>query len=101
MPVPAESSPELTGDIELSIEQAALLISEAREVWETMVERGVADRRESEPLPRGIFRCGQAMRLIPTLALLMYEKYPELRDDEVMQQALLSAHVQSPFHSVN
>lgn len=74
--------------LSLSIDEAGLLLAEAVQVMGTLEAYGAQERLSSEPLPRGLLTCGEAVRLIPAVIAIVAELYPTLLDPGVLEQVL-------------
>lgn len=83
-------------DIELTLEQAAMLFQSALMVIVRMEEEEFDTRPQSAAIPRGVMCCGDAMLLVPAAMLLTAKLYPQLMDMEVLQQALRNASSAMP-----
>lgn len=78
-------------EIELTLEQAAILFHTAISVIARMETDEFDARPMSAAIPRGVMTCGDALMLIPAAMLLTAKAYPELMDTEVLSQALRNA----------
>lgn len=78
-------------EIELTLEQAAILFQCAVSVVGRMETDEFDARPVSSAIPRGVMTCGDALMLIPAAMLLTAKLYPQLMDTEVLCQALRNA----------
>lgn len=83
----AEPLPE----IELTLEQAAILFHTAICVVSRMETEEFDARPVSAAIPRSVMTCGDALMLIPAAMLLTAKLYPQLMDTEILSQALRGA----------
>lgn len=58
-------------------------------------EREIDSKPESEPLPRGMLTCGEAMMLLPLLFVLLAQKFPELQDPDQLSELIAQARTES------
>lgn len=77
------------------IEMAAVLLERSIYVADRLEAACIRERGDSEPLARGMLTCGEAVLLIPALAVLIVQKYPQLLDDEMLADALRVASMLS------
>lgn len=73
------------------LEMAALLFERSMYVAGTLEAACIQDRGDGEPLPRGMLTCGEAMLLIPAIAVLIVQRYPQLLNDDTLDDALRMA----------
>lgn len=78
-------------EIELTLEQAAMLFQTALSVIVRMEEEEFDQRPSSAAIPRAVMCCADALLLVPAAMLLTAKAYPQLMDVEVLQQALRNA----------
>lgn len=78
-------------EIELTLEQAAVLFQCAVSVVSRMETEEFDVRPMSSAIPRDVMTCGDALMLIPAAMLLTAKLYPQLMDTEVLVQALRNA----------
>lgn len=83
-------------DIELTLEQAAMLFHSAISVIARMEDDEFDARPGASAIPRSVMCCSDAMLLIPAAMLLTAKLYPQLMDVEVLQQALRNASSAMP-----
>lgn len=83
-------------DIELTLEQAAVLFQTAIAVLARMDEEELDARPLSSAVPRGVMCCGDALMLVPAAMLLTAKMYPQLMDTEILSQALRNASSAMP-----
>lgn len=76
---------------DLTIEQAAVMLERSMYVVGTLEAACIGERADGEPLPRGMLTCGEAMLLIPALAVLIVQRYPQLLEDDALDDALRTA----------
>lgn len=68
--------------------EAALLLDETLRCIGTFEAACIPDRSDCAPLPSGMLSCGEAMRLLPALAIMLVQAYPRLVEPEMFAQAL-------------
>lgn len=85
----------------LTVGDAALLIRECLLVSGALESMLIGDRPENEPLPRGVLTCGEAWRLIPACACLLFDRFPQLVDPDTFNEALRTAKLHSACGSIN
>lgn len=56
-------------------------------------DRGITDKPDNAPLPRGVLSCGEACQLLPLLFVLLAEKYPPLSDPDQLLELLAIARM--------
>lgn len=78
-------------DIELTLEQAAILFATSISVIARMDSDDFDRRRPSAAVPREVMTCADAMMLVPAAMLLSAKLYPQLMDTEILSQALRAA----------
>ena len=83
-------------EIDLTLEQAAILFHTAISVVARMETDEFDARPQSAAIPRDVMCCGDALLLIPAAMLLTAKLYPQLMDVEVLQQALRNASSAMP-----
>ncbi len=66
----------------------AAILLEVSTVLARREELGLTDQKEHAPLPRGALSCGEAVRCLSVLMILLHTKFPELRDPELMVSLL-------------
>ena len=76
---------------DLGIEDAAVLLDAAWRLVGTFETACIADMAPSRNLPAGLITCGEAMLLLPALAVLILQRYPQLLDDETLSATLQTA----------
>lgn len=72
----------------LTLHEAGVLLAEAVQVMGTLEAYSAQERESSEPLPRGLLTCGEAVRLIPAVVMLVAEMYPQLLEPNVLEESL-------------
>lgn len=86
---------------ELTVDEAGVLLAEAVQVLGTLEGMDIIDRPETEPLPRGVLTCGEAVRLIPAIVVLVTQMYPELLEPNALEEALRIATVRGAGSIIN
>ena len=82
---------DTAASFQLTRGQAAILCTEANYVIGTLEAACIDQKYDSAPLPRGMLSCGQAMRLIPVVLILLLEKFPDLREEDILNIAVHEA----------
>lgn len=81
----ADFVPPITAD------DAGLLLYEAIQLFGVLEAAAVEQRREGEPLPRGMFTCGEACRMISAVVGLTLHLFPQLADEGVLETIVRNA----------
>lgn len=84
-------SAEPLPEIDLTLEQAAILFHTAICVVSRMETEEFDARPMSSAIPRSVMTCGDALMLIPAAMLLTARLFPQLIDTETLSQALRNA----------
>ena len=85
----------------LSPEEIAELLLEASDVRTEMEKRGVFSRRPEGTVPPGTLSCGELVRLIRGVTLLILQTYPYMVDPDVVEGLIRSAAVREAGGAVN
>lgn len=85
----------------LTIGDAALLLADALLVMGALESMAIGERDNCEPLPRGVLTCGEAWRLIPVAAALLFERFPQLVDEDAFIAALRDAALTNSASTLN
>lgn len=72
----------------LSETEAATLLNSALQIVCTLDAACIEEKPWHAPLPRGLLTCGEAITLIPALAMILSEMYPKLMMPEYMHNTL-------------
>ena len=91
----------MTDDMELTQPQAAVLFAAACAVVAKLDAIVIEARSPSDPLPRGILTCGDAMAMVSAVLVLAPQLFPALRDPEVVLDSLNSARLEFPARTIN
>lgn len=75
----------------ITIDEAGVLLVDVLAALERLEDADLSDKRDGAPLPRGVLTCGQACRFVPALLLMILERYPDLKDDGVLDNCLRNA----------
>lgn len=75
----------------LTLDDAGVLLADVMAALERIEDAEIPDRRDGEPLPRGILTCGQACRFAPALLAFIVHLYPQLSEDGVLEATIRNA----------
>ncbi len=73
---------------EFTLGQAAVLLDESLRIIGTLEAACIDTRGDCAPLPRGMLSCGEAMRLIPALVILLMQAHPRLLEPGMLEIAM-------------
>lgn len=93
-----ETPPELTIEAvggflteATSIDAVGLYLAEAVQLMGVLEAACIHERPEYEPLPRGLFACGEACRLVPAVIAMALQLHPQLADPVVLETIIRNA----------
>jgi hypothetical protein len=75
----------------LTLDDAGVLLADVMAALERLEDAEIPDRRDGDPLPRGVITCGQACRFVPSLLALLVHLYPQLSEDGVLESTIRNA----------
>jgi hypothetical protein len=84
--VPPASAPD-----EVALEDVAVMVAEAVQLFGTLEAMNAHQEADHEPLPRGMLTCGQACRMVAAVIRLGLMQEPRLLEDDVLEQAIRAA----------
>ena len=82
----------MDGDqLDLSIENVAIIFAQAIQVLARMDESEIENRKGASAIPKAVLCCEEAMLLVSAAVVLAAEMYPDLLDPETLMHALRGA----------
>lgn len=74
-------------------EEVAELLMDVCDVEERMKHKGVYSRRPDGTVPLGTLSCGELVRLVRGVRLLILQTHPQMTDPDVVEALIRSAAV--------
>lgn len=78
----------MTEFVDLPTDFAGVLLCEVDDMLLRMDDLELNERPANDPLPRGVLTCGQAVRFISVLSILLRQKFPQFDDPLVLEQVV-------------
>ena len=82
-------------------DDAGLFLAEAVQLMGTLEAADIHQRRESDPLPSGMFTCGEACRMIPAVIAMTLQMYPDLTEEGVLESIIRNATLAGAGGAIN